>query len=91
MSRAYRVTTHARQEMERRNITEALLEQIIAEPGQIVDAFGDRKAYQSQIEVEGRLYLVRVIVEESDVLTILMVYRTSKIAKYWSESHESNV
>ena len=91
MRRAYRLTDHARQEMERRGISEVMVDRIMSEPQQVVQTYGDRQAYQSQAEIGGKLYVVRVIVEEGDPLTVITVYRSSKIAKYWGDSHEGDL
>lgn len=37
------------------------------------------------LQLINSLYLVRVVVELTAPLTIVTVYRTSKIEKYWSE------
>ena len=40
--------------------------------------------YQSQVEINSRLYLVRVMVNETVTpAKVVTVYRTSKITKYW--------
>ena len=72
--------------MARRNIPLGLVQEVLTNPGQIVGAFGGRKAYQSVLEFpDGRKYLLRVIVGEAGERPIVVtVYRTSKIAKYWS-------
>ena len=41
---------------------------------------------QSRLEIEGRLYLVRVFVDIDRVPPqVVMAYRTSKIEKYWRD------
>lgn len=81
----YRLTDHARKEAERRSIPLAVLDAVLRAPGQIVPAHSGRRVYQSQVEIGGKLYLVRVVVEETDPLTVVTVYRTSNISKYWSD------
>jgi len=81
----YRISHHAREEAERRGIPLDVLQGVMESPGQIVDAHSDRKAYQSKVEIKGKLYVVRAIVEATDPLTVVTVYRTSKIEKYWSD------
>ena len=81
----YRISDHAREEAERRGIPLAVVHAVMESPGQIVEAHRDRKTYQSQVDISGKLYLVRVIVEVTDPLTVVTVYRTSKIEKYWSD------
>lgn len=81
----YRLTDHAREEAERRRIPLDVIKAIMENPGQVVEAHSDRKVYQSKVEIEGKLYVVRVVVEETDPLTVITVYRTSNIKKYWSD------
>lgn len=62
-----------------------MVERVVRQPEQIVAEHGVAKAYQSRVPNEdGTLSLVRVIVDDAvDPLTVITVYRTSKIAKYW--------
>lgn len=62
----YYVSEHAREEAQRRGIAIELIQQVMASPGQIVDAHSGRKVYQAKIEIDGAMYLVRVIVELGD-------------------------
>lgn len=82
----FRFTRHALDEMVRRGISQALVESVLDHPQQIVPQLPGRVAYQSQIDFGGgRMYLVRVIVEDVvDPAVVVTVYRTSKITKYWS-------
>ena len=77
------VTAHAAFEMRRRGISEAVLRQVLDNPEQRVA--GDRRdVFQSRLEMDGKLYLVRVFVDvDRDPPEVVTVYRTSKIAKYW--------
>ncbi len=72
-------------EMNRREIPENLVQTILQNPGQIVDEYGNMKAYQSIIgSGTGKNYLIRVI--ENDTVEpekVVTVYKTSKIKKYW--------
>lgn len=81
----YYLTNHAREEAARRSIPLDVLDDVLRAPTQIVVTHSGRKAYQSQVHIDGKLYLVRAIVEETDPLTVITVYRTSKIEKYWSD------
>ena len=87
----FRVTDHARLEIARRGISEEILARVITQPEQIVDSHSGRKAYQSRIEIGGKLYVVRAIVEETDPMMVITAYRTSKIEKYWRQDHESDL
>ncbi|MDZ4768195.1 MAG: hypothetical protein SGJ24_03635 [Chloroflexota bacterium] len=80
----YLISDHAREEAERREIPLEIVDQVMVSPGQIVHGHSGRMIYQSQIEISGTLYLVRAIVTDADPRMVVMVYRTSKIEKYWS-------
>jgi hypothetical protein len=82
---AYRITDHARDEAERRGIPLDVLQTVMESPGQIIEAHSERKVYQSKVEIHGKLYMVRAVVELTDPLMVVTVYRTSKIKKYWSD------
>lgn len=83
--RAYRLTRHAEEELARRQISLAILQQVMAQPEQIVEQESGRRVYQSRIDFgEGTIYLVRVIVEDQDdPIVVVTAYRTSRLAKYW--------
>lgn len=81
----YHLSDHALEEAERRGISLALVDSIMRSPGQVLDVHSGRKVYQSRVEIGGKLYIVRVIVEQSNPLKVITVYRTSKIEKYWSD------
>jgi len=81
----FRLTPHVQEEAERRAIPRHLLEAVLNAPQQVVQASRGRKAYQSQADFgQGRIYLVRVIVDERRTPpSVITAYRTSKISKYW--------
>jgi hypothetical protein len=81
----YKLSRHARLEMERRGISLDLLEHVLQNPQQIVPGSKGKKAYQSIIDfMTGKRFLVRVIVaDEHDPPVVITVYRTSKVHKYW--------
>ena len=88
MSRPAVLSDHAKGEAERRGISESTVLQVVASPEQRLRIRADREIRQSRIAdpASGKLYLVRAIVDlqaESD--TIVTVYRTSKIRKYWRD------
>ena len=82
---AYRLSDHAREEAERRGIPLEVVQSVIEAPGQIVEVHSQRRAYQSKVMMDDKLYVVRAIVELTDPLTVITVYRTSRIEKYWSD------
>jgi len=81
----YKISRHAREELVRRRIALAVLDDILQQPQQVLPQGNDKKVYQSQVVMEaGEIFLVRVIVSENtDPPTVVTVYRTKKIKKYW--------
>jgi hypothetical protein len=79
-----RFSDHARLEIVRRDIPHEVVEQVLSNPEQVVPEHGGLVARQSRVELEGKQYLVRVVVaERPDVAVVVTVYRTSRIGKYW--------
>lgn len=90
----YRITAHAREEMTRRQITEEDVAKVLAGPEQTETIRKGRKVYQSRLQSgePPRTYLLRVFVDiDRFPPEVVTVYRTSKVAKYWREEHESNL
>ena len=83
----YRLSHHAREEMQRRGIPETVVAELLSEPQQVVPGSEGRSVYQSQVEfADGSRYLVRAVVAESAVPPVVVtVYRTSRLAKYWRQ------
>ena len=81
----FEISRHAREEMSRRGISEAVVESVLENPEQIVPEYGDKKAYQSMVDMGAeKYYLVRIIVNDMiDPARVVTVYKTSKIEKYW--------
>lgn len=81
----FKISRHAREEMERRSIPLALVESVLDSPEQVVIEFEGTKVYQSWRDFGGKMFLIRVIVDDrTEPFTVVTVYRTSKI-KYWRE------
>jgi hypothetical protein len=77
---------HARKEMLRRNITQLQIEEVLQSPEQIISVNEERSIYQSRLELNQKQYLLRVIGDiRGDLLTVVTIYKTSKVKKYWSE------
>ena len=80
------ITPHAAFEMHRRGIDETTVCQVLTQPEQREVVRPGREVLQSRLEIEERLYLVRVFVDIDRVPPeVVTVYRTSKIEKYWRE------
>ncbi|MDQ7030710.1 MAG: DUF4258 domain-containing protein [Ardenticatenia bacterium] len=80
----YRLTDHARFQMKRRGIEESEIEKVLSAPEQAERARPGRVIYQSRFEQQGRVYLLRVVVDvDREPAEVVTVYRTSKVKKYW--------
>jgi hypothetical protein len=80
----YRLSSHAQEEIGCRKIPQGWVESVLEKPDQIVPERGALKAYQSKRDIGGKMFLVRVIVDERvDPAVVVTVYRTTKIEKYW--------
>jgi hypothetical protein len=84
----FKFSRHAEEEMLRRQVPRNIVEAVLERPDEIVDEYGDKKAYQSLVAFEsGKSYLVRVIVDDAAVpKSVVTVYRTSKVEKYRRKS-----
>jgi hypothetical protein len=85
MSKQFKLSAHAQEEVERRRIPMQLVESVLNNPQQVVPAFRGKTAYQSELDFgSGKKYLLRAIVDDSVYpAAVITVYRTSKINKYW--------
>ncbi|MBI5286516.1 MAG: DUF4258 domain-containing protein [Deltaproteobacteria bacterium] len=83
----FKISKHAEEEMKRRQIPDTLVKSVLENPQQVVEEYGNKKAYQSQIDFgEGKIYLLRVIVNDTvNPAVVVTIYKTSKIQKYWRE------
>ncbi len=81
----YRLSNHAQKEIERRKIPLPLLEATLEAPAEVVPARSALKAYQSKWDMGGKMFLLRVIVDDSvdPPVVVVTVYRTTRIEKYW--------
>jgi nucleotidyltransferase/DNA polymerase involved in DNA repair len=79
---------HARLWAARRGIDEATVLEVARKPEQRIEITAQREVRQSRVldQVSGKLRLVRVFVDRGvDEETVVTVYRTSKLRKYWRE------
>lgn len=57
----FKITLHAEAEMNRRGIPRMFVEAVLDKPQQIVDEYGNKKAYQSKIDFgKGIICLLRI-------------------------------
>ncbi len=84
-----KLSEHARSQSVRRGLTEAAVLEVARAPEQRLAVRPGREIRQSRISVlpGATLYLLRVVVDAGpDEETVVTVYRTSKIEKYWSNA-----
>jgi hypothetical protein len=81
----FKLSRHAKQEMDRRAISMDLLESVLEAPQQVIEQPDGKRVYQSQMDFgNGEIFLLRVVVVEfADYALVVTVYRTKKIGKYW--------
>jgi hypothetical protein len=72
--------------MERRGLGRILVANVVMRPGQRVALRPGRDALQSLVEIGGRRYLVRVIVDvDRSPPEVVTACRSSRMGKYWSD------
>lgn len=79
----FRFSPHAVEEMQEREIPVQVMLIVLNQPDTIVPERKNRSAYQAEVEINGKSYIVRAIVEPDG--TVVTVYRSSKVKKYRSE------
>ena len=81
-------TEHAPFEMARRGVTEEAVRAVLERPEQRLAMRPGRDVVQSRVGLgaPAKTYLLRVIIDITvHPAAVVTVYRTSKIAKYWSD------
>jgi hypothetical protein len=80
----FQFSKHVLEELGKRKIPQKLVEQALYAPEQKVPEVDDIMCYQSRVEISGKTYLLRVMVNEMlNPAVVVTMYRTSKVAKYW--------
>jgi len=60
------------------------VEAVLEHPDQVVPERGVVSAYQSKVDIGGKIFLLRVMVDDSaDPAVVVTAYRTTKIDRYW--------
>jgi len=81
---AFTFTPHATENMRERNIPLQVVMTVLNDPDQITSGQENRMVYQSEVNINGKPYMLRVIVEADE--TVVTIYRSSKIRKYRGET-----
>jgi hypothetical protein len=80
----FRISKHVRDMLAKRKIPEDVAIGVLAGPEQVVPASEGNLAFQSRINLAGQRLLMRLIVDPyTDPPTVVTVYVTSRISKYW--------
>jgi hypothetical protein len=83
------LSKHAREQAARRGLSEEIVLDVARAPEQRFVIRAGRELRQSRVAMPGggTLYLIRVVVDAGPRdETVVTVYRTSKIEKYWSKT-----
>ena len=76
----------AERKYKRRGIKREWIADAVIDPTQIVDGYGGRKVAHKKVFVDDKEYLLRVVYEESEeIYTVVTVYLTSQVSRYWKE------
>ena len=83
----FHFSKHVLEELEERQIPRMLIERVLESPEQKTAVLENINCYQSRVEITGKQYVLRVLVNETaQPPVVITAYRTSKIRKYWRES-----
>jgi hypothetical protein len=78
------ITPHAEEQIVFRKLSRERVIEVATNPQQIVAASLGRSVAQSRYQVQGKEYLLRVLIEDrTEERWVITVYPTSKISKYW--------
>lgn len=80
----FHFSKHVLEELEERKIPRTLLDGVLQAPEQKVPEVEDITCFQSQVDINGKSYLLRVMVNERfNPPVVVTVYLTKRINKYW--------
>lgn len=78
----YRLSKHAQDQKRDRHIGSAEIDAVVNHPEQIVEGERGNKIHQSRIR-GGHMLLRLVIDDRKDPATVVTIYPTSQISRYW--------
>jgi hypothetical protein len=82
------ISGHARLEMQRRDVTDDMVQQVVASAEQRFRVREGRVVLQSRVSMgtPPTMYLVRVVVDiDRRPAEVVTVYRTTRVNKYWRD------
>lgn len=77
-----RYTDHALARMADRGVSRAQVESVVGHPWRTLPAQQGREERQGLFERDGRPMLLRVILEQGEVVSVITVIATSRLSKY---------
>ena len=73
----------ALKKIESRKVPREWIEETLQAPEQVVEGYGGRTVRQKRYTVQGKVMLLRVVVdEEADRLVVITAYLTSQVRRY---------
>jgi Domain of unknown function (DUF4258) len=75
-------TPHARTRMRERGISDDEVLTVLSNPFRVVEGYDERREVQGLVMREGKQMLLRVIVADGVVLTVITVMLTSQLQRY---------
>jgi hypothetical protein len=82
------ISGHARLEMQRRDVTDDMVQQVVAAAEQLFPVRDGRVVLQSRVTMgtPTKMYLVRVVVDiDRRPAEVVTVYRTTRVNRYWRD------
>jgi hypothetical protein len=88
----YVVNDYAVVRLAQRGVSRAMTDLVMQRPDQVVAGNEPgRSVYQSKVAVRGKLFLLRIVVDEHrDPLRVVTLYLTNQIARYWVDPEEDD-
>jgi hypothetical protein len=85
----YRLDEHAAAQMRARRISAQLVDDVLQNPGQFVPGRKGRDVYQSKVQMRGKAFLLRIIVQTRlQPALVVSAYITDNVAKYWRNASD---
>ena len=81
---AFTFTPHAIEKLQKRSIPLQVVMAVLNDPEEITTERENRRAFQSEVVINNKPYILRVIVEGDELVVTL--YLTSKVDKYRGET-----
>ncbi len=83
------LSDHAKQQIQKRKLSQRLVISVALQPEQIVEETDELSVAQSRITFLDKKALLRVFFrDEGDVRIVITVYPTTRVKKYWKKNHE---